>query len=210
MSAADEPGDLAPHGAALPLATVVLAEGHVVAADERARQWAPDGGWESPFLKWFDPADAGAVERALQGGGGPDEAARLAVSGRWVAIHAGPPEEPRIVQLRDAFDELHYRAAVDVVADSTFVIEAGGSNRWRSAKLRSRSGVTDAEAARTPAGERIHPEDLPLVFEAFASTAVDRPNVVVARSRAVDDDDRWETIEITVWNRIEHEVLNGY
>jgi diguanylate cyclase (GGDEF)-like protein/PAS domain S-box-containing protein len=189
---------------------VVLSDGMVIAADERARRWAPEGVWETAFSKWFAPEDGAVVEQALGDHAGPDLAARLAGSGRWVAIHTGVAGEPRIVQLRDAFDELHYRAAVDAVADSTFVIEAGGSNRWRSARLRERSGVSDGEAARSPAGERIHPEDLPLVFEAFASTAVDRPNVVVARSRSVDDDDRWETIEITVWNRIEHEVLNGY
>ncbi len=32
----------------------------------------------------------------------------------------------------------------------------------------------------------------------------------MVRSRAVDDDDRWETIEITVWNRLDDEVLGGY
>ena len=48
------------------------------------------------------------------------------------------------------------------------------------------------------------------MFEAFASTEVERPTVVVVRSRAVDDDDRWETIEITVWNRLDDEVLGGY
>ena len=209
MSTVDEPGDLAPHGVPLPLATLVLSDGVVIAADDRARRWSPDAGWDSPFLKWFVPEDAAEVERALDGADGSDPVARLA-SGRWVAIHVGPPGDPRIVQLRDAFDEQHYRAAVDAVADSTFVIEAGGSNRWRSARLRDRSGVSDAEAARSPAGERVHPEDLPLVFEAFASTSVDHPSVVTARSRAVDDDDRWETIEITVWNRLDDEVLNGY
>ena len=102
------------------------------------------------------------------------------------------------------------RAAVDAVADSTFVIEAGGANRWRSARLRERSGVPDEVAARRPAGERIHPEDLPLVFEAFAAVTAERPSTSSCRSRAVDDDDRWETIEITVWNQIDHEVLEGY
>ena len=209
MSTSEEHRDLAPLGVPLPLATVAIAGGVVVAADERARRWAPDAGWDSAFVKWFAPEHAAAAERALEGGRGPDVVVRLA-SGRWVGIHAGPPGEPQLVQLRDAFDEAHMRAAVDAVADSTFVIGADGSNRWRSARLRDRSGVSDEEAARSPAGERIHPEDLPLVFEAFATTAVDRPNVVVARSRAVDDDDRWETIEITVWSRIDHEVLDGY
>ena len=210
MSTVDGPGDLAPFGVPLPLPTLVLSDGVVIAADDRARRWAPDAGWSCPLVKWFAPEDARVVERALEGVDGSDLVVRLDGSSRWVALHVGPPGDPRIVQLRDAFDEQHYRAAVDAVADSTFVIEPGGANRWRSARLRDRSGVSDAEAARTPAGERIHPEDLPLVFEAFASTEVDRPNVVIARSRSVDDDDRWETIEITVWNRIDHEVLSGY
>jgi diguanylate cyclase (GGDEF)-like protein/PAS domain S-box-containing protein len=209
MSGTEERGDLAPYGAPLPLATVVLSGGVVVAADERARLWAPDAGWDSALVKWFASEDGEAVERALRGASGPDVVVRLA-SGRWVAIHAGPPGDPQIVQLRSAYDEAHVRAAVDAVADSTFVIGADGTNRWRSARLRDRSGITDEQAARSPAGERIHPEDLPLVFEAFASTSGDQPNVVVARSRAVDDDDRWETIEITVWNRVDHDVLDGY
>ena len=210
MSTVEEHGELAPLGAPLPLATLAVTGAEVVAADERARTLAPDSGWQGPLTKWFVREDAPLVERALRGVDGPDPVARLAVSNRWVAIHVGPPGDRRLVQLRDAFDEQHLRAAVDAVADSTFVIEAGGANRWRSARLRDRSGVSDSEAARTPAGERIHPEDLPLVFEAFASSEVERPTVVVARSRAVDDDDRWETIEITVWNRLEDEVLGGY
>ncbi len=210
MTTVDEDEDLAPLGVPLPIATLAIDGEEVIEADARARRWAPDSGWAGPLVKWFLPEDAAAVEAALRGVDGPDPAARLAASDRWVAIHVGPPAERRLVQLRDAFDEQHLRAAVDAVADSTFVIEAGGANRWRSARLRNRSGLSDREAARTPAGERIHPEDLPLVFEAFASTEVERPTVVVVRSRAVDDDDRWETIEITVWNRLDDEVLGGY
>jgi diguanylate cyclase (GGDEF)-like protein/PAS domain S-box-containing protein len=49
-----------------------------------------------------------------------------------------------------------------------------------------------------------------MVFEAFTASTPDRPTVLVCRSRAVDDDERWETIEITVWNRLDHDVLDGY
>jgi len=210
MSTAEGDDDLAPLGVPLPLATLAVAGDEVIAADPRARELAPASGWVGPLADWFVPEDAATVAEALRGVDGPDPVGRLVDTGRWVAIHAGPPGDRRLVQLRSAFDEQHLRAAVDAVADSTFVIEAGGANRWRSARLRERSGLTDAEAARTPAGERVHPEDLPLVFEAFASTEVERPKVVVCRSRAVDDDDRWETIEITVWNRLDDEVLNGY
>lgn len=58
---------------------------------------------------------------------------------------------------------------MDAVADSTFVIDGAGGNRWRSERLRERSGTPDHVAARMPAGERLHPEDMPLVFETFAS-----------------------------------------
>jgi diguanylate cyclase (GGDEF)-like protein/PAS domain S-box-containing protein len=202
--------DLTALGGPLPLPTLVVVEGQVVAADERALRWAGLPPLPGPLLDWFEPADAAAVRRSLDGAEGPDPIARLAATGRWVALHAGPAGTPQVVQLRDAYDEQHVRAAVDAVADSTFVIDAAGANRWRSERLRSRSGVSDRDAVRRPAGERIHPEDLPIVFEAFASSSPDRPTVVVCRSRAVDDDDRWETIEITVWNRLEHEVIGGY
>jgi diguanylate cyclase (GGDEF)-like protein/PAS domain S-box-containing protein len=210
MSGSDGGVDLSALGAPLPLPTLVLVGGEVVAADDLARTWAPDAPVPGALAAWFEDVDAPVVERALEGGEGPDPIARLAGAGRWVALHAGPPGEPQLLQLRDAYDEQHVRAAVDVVADSTFVIDAAGGNRWRSEQLRTRSGVSDRDAARRPAGERVHPEDLPLVFEAFASSTPERPTVLVCRSRAVDDDDRWETIEITVWNRLEHEVLGGY
>ncbi len=210
MSRSEGGTDVSALGAVLPLPALAVAGGEVVAADERARRWAPDAPVPGPLVAWFEEVDASAVERALAGDEGPDPIARLAGSGRWVAVHAGPPGEPQLVQLRDAYDEQHLRAAVDAVADSTFVIDAAGANRWRSARLRTRSGVSDRDAARHPAGERIHPEDLPLVFEAFASSSPQRPTVVVCRSRSVDDDDRWETIEITVWNRLDDEVIGGY
>jgi diguanylate cyclase (GGDEF)-like protein/PAS domain S-box-containing protein len=138
--------------------------------------------------------------------------ARLRESSRWVALHAratGDGDEV-VVTLREADDEQLVRAAVDAVADSTFVIDAAGTNRWRSARLRERSGVPDEVAARRPSGERVHPEDLPLVFEAFAAVQPGQPQTVVGRSRAVDDDDRWETIEITVWDQRDNEVIQGY
>jgi diguanylate cyclase (GGDEF)-like protein/PAS domain S-box-containing protein len=210
VSTGDGAGDLGALGAPLPLPTLAVVDGQVVAADERALRWGGDRPVPGPLLDWFEAVDEAAVRRALAGGEGADPIARLAATGRWVALHAGPPDEPQLLQLRDAYDEQHVRAAVDAVADSTFVIDAAGGNRWRSERLRARSGISDREAMRQPAGERIHPEDLPVVFEAFASSSPDRPTVIQCRSRSVDDDDRWETIEITVWNRLEHDVIQGY
>jgi diguanylate cyclase (GGDEF)-like protein/PAS domain S-box-containing protein len=205
--------DLRLDGRALPLGMVVVVDGAVIAANAAARAWAPPAGAEGRFVDWFHEGDADEVAVALRAERGRVPVARLRDSERWVALHARAAEDAPddvVVALRDATDEQHARAAVDAVADSTFVIDAAGANRWRSASLRERSGVPDEVAARRPAGERIHPEDLPLVFEAFAAVKPDHPLTVVVRSRAVDDDDRWETIEITAWNQINHEVLGGY
>jgi len=204
--------DLSFLGHALPLPTVAVVDGMVVASDAAGRAWAPSAGTEIPFVAWFREEDAEEVRAALAGGRGPVPMARLRDSSRWVALHAratGDGDEVLVI-LREADDEQFVRAAVDAVADSTFVIDAAGANLWRSARLRERSGVSDEVAARRPSGERIHPEDMPLVFEAFAAANPDHPQTVIGRSRAVDDDDRWETIEITVWDQRDHEVIGGY
>jgi diguanylate cyclase (GGDEF)-like protein/PAS domain S-box-containing protein len=208
----DERGELGFLGRALPLPALIVVDGTVVACDTAGRSWGPGAGSEVPLVDWFRDEDADEVRAALTGGRGPVRMARLRESSRWVALHtrATGDRDEVVVILRDADDEQFVRAAVDAVADSTFVIDAAGANRWRSARLRERSGVPDEVAARRPSGERIHPEDLPLVFEAFAATRPGEPQTVVGRSRAVDDDDRWETIEITVWDQRDHEVIKGY
>ena len=197
----------------LPLPAVVVEAGVVVAASPIALALAPRAALHVALADWFEPSEAQVVARTLLGGVSQD-APRLRVrdADAWVAIHAtgGLDSGRQVVLLRNATDEALVRAAVDAVADSTFVIDAAGAGRWRSARLRERSGVPDQVAARTPASERLHPEDLPLVFETFASVTEDAPLTVVARSRAVDDDDRWEWIEMTVWHRLAHEVLRGY
>jgi diguanylate cyclase (GGDEF)-like protein/PAS domain S-box-containing protein len=162
---------------------------------------------------WFEDADAEIVAWAFERRGEHDASvAQLRGTDRWVELHTGadPGDGVEVVLLRDATDERFVRVALDELADSTFVIKADGTNRWRSAKLRRRSNLSDAQAARAPAGERVHPEDLPRVFEVFGSVTPEAPARVVARSRAVDDDERWETIEMVVRNRHEHEVLQGY
>lgn len=210
MSAADGT-ELDLVGLDLPLPVVVVADGVVVGASASARRWGPEEALV-PFADWFRAEDAAVVQAALSQERGRPGVVQLRGSWRWVALHARAPRDEGevVVFLRDATDEAYTRAAVDAVADSTFVVDAGGANRWRSARLRERSGVPDEVAARRPAGERIHPEDLPLVFEAFATVERGRPLTVVARSRAVDDDDRWETIEITVSHQLDHDVIGGY
>jgi diguanylate cyclase (GGDEF)-like protein/PAS domain S-box-containing protein len=197
----------------LPLPAVVVEAGVVAVASPSALALVPTAALHVPLADWFEPSEAQVVARTLIGGASHD-APRLRVrdADAWVAIHAtgGLDSDRQVVLLRDATDEALVRAAVDAVADSTFVLDAAGAGRWRSASLRERSGVPDHVAARTPPGERLHPEDMPVVFETFASVTPDAPRTVVARSRAVDDDDRWEWIEITVWHRLAHEVLRGY
>ena len=197
----------------LPLAAVLVDAGVVVDANDAALALGSSAVVGVPLAKWFDPADEAVVGWAFSRRGPYEVAiAQVRDADRWVELHTvgSPAGAVQVVLLRDATDERFVRAAVDAVADSTFVIKRDGTNRWRSARLRERSGKSDAEVARAPAGERIHPEDLPRVFEVFASVAEEMPSRVVARSRAVDDDERWETIEIVVWNRIAHEVLQGY
>jgi diguanylate cyclase (GGDEF)-like protein/PAS domain S-box-containing protein len=198
---------------ALPLPAVLVERGVVVAANEAARALGPTPAIGTELVTWFDEGEADTVLAALTDGTRREGAVvRLRTKGGWTALHAATSADGagQVVLLRDATDEQFARAAVDAVADSTFVIDGAGGNRWRSAKLRHRSGVPDQVAAVTPAGERLLPEDMPLVFEAFASVTPDAPLSVVTRSRAVDDDDRWERIEMTVWHRIAHEVLGGY
>jgi diguanylate cyclase (GGDEF)-like protein/PAS domain S-box-containing protein len=197
----------------IPLPAVLVEGGTVLDANAAALALGPQAMVGEPLAKWFDAEVEAIVAWAFEPRG-PNEPAVVKVrdAERWVELHTAgvPADHLQVVVLRDATDERFVRAAVDAVADSTFVIRGDGANRWRSARLRERSSQSDDEAARTPAGERIHPEDLPRVFEVFTSVAEDVPSRVIARSRAVDDDDRWETIEIVVWNRLTHDVIQGY
>ena len=197
----------------LPLPAVVVENGLVVVASPAALELTPHAALDVELSDWFEAEDAEAVAAVLLHGYRREPPrARLRGQDVWIALHASgaPAGGEQVVLLRDATDETFVRAAVDAVADSTFVIDGHGRNRWRSARLRERSGVPDQVAARTPAGERLHPEDMPLVFETFAKVTDDAPLSIVTRSRAVDDDDRWEWIEMTVWHRIAHDVLHGY
>ena len=210
MSGAPEPPS-AVDGLDLPAAAVVVADGIVVALNDRAKALVPGAAIGDRWRDWF-AADEGTIATAALAGPAPEVVLTRRDRDRWVAAAPGAadPDGRRLVLLRDATDDQFVRAAVDAVADSTFVIEGSGANRWRSARLRERSGIPDAEAARQLPGERIHPEDLPLVFEAFAAVTPERPLTVQARSRSVDDDDRWETIAIMVWNRLRDRVLSGF
>ncbi len=112
--------------------------------------------------------------------------------------------------IRDLQTERRLAAVIDAVADSTLLLDADGRLLWQS----------DALAARVPGGranlgthpvERLHPEDLPLVLENFAELATRPTGRVsqVVRSRAVDDDDVWQLIELIGAGRPDHPDLGG-
>ncbi len=133
------------------------------------------------------------------------------VSGAPVGLTAAGGSDGRLlVALRDLALERRLGAVIDAVADSTLLLDPDGRLLWQS----------DALAARVPGGmanlgthpvERLHPEDLPMVLEAFADLA-HRPDGRlnrIVRSRAVDHDDIWQLIELVGASRVDHPDLGG-
>ena len=164
-----------------------------------------------------DPADRARLDAVLgqavlaQGGSGPAEVAVRLASGAPVGLRAAGGSDGRIlVALRDLATERRLGAVIDAVADSTLLLDPDGRLLWQS----------DALAARVPGGtanlgthpvERLHPEDLPMVLEAFADLArrpASRLNRIV-RSRAVAHDDIWQLIELVGASRVDHPDLRG-
>jgi diguanylate cyclase (GGDEF)-like protein/PAS domain S-box-containing protein len=199
----------------IPLAAAVLADGVVVAMNDAAGALVPGARLDVPLAEWFDAA---GTDTDTDPDPDPDHEAVVAVTDGaggirgWVELHAGEVDAAghQVVLLRDATDEQFTAHALDGVAGSTFVLDGAGRPRWRSEKLRRRSGLDEAAAAQQNPSERIHPEDLPVVLDTFVDAKPDRPSRAVVRSRSVDDDDRWETIEVVVHQRLDHEVLRGY
>ena len=181
----------------LPSPALVVVDGTVVAANTAAAELLGAGRTGAPLVEWLG-GEVGPIVPV-----GED---------RWAAVLVGEPdaEGRRIVLLRDATDEQFTAHALDGVAGSTFVLDGGGRPRWRSPQLRRRSGLDDREAAQQNPSERIHPEDLPVVLDTFVDARPEKPSRVVVRSRSVDDDDRWETIEVVVHSKLDHEVLKGF
>lgn len=189
---------------AVPVAAAVVVDGIVVAMNEAAVRLVPDARVDRPLADWFDAGpdvDLDAEHQIVEVG-----------DDRWVSLHAGEPDRDgrRIVLLLDVTNQHFTMHSLDAVAGSTFVLDGVGRPRWRSEQLRQRSGLDDREAAQQNPSERIHPEDLPVVLNTFVDASPDKPSRVVVRSRSVDDDDRWETIEVVVHHRLDHEVLRGY
>jgi diguanylate cyclase (GGDEF)-like protein/PAS domain S-box-containing protein len=187
---------------ALPLPAVLLHDGQVVAASASARRLGEACRPGVPFADWLAPGEPAD-------GDGP---AALAGGERFVRWWAAPSADDgsHLVLLHECTDEVMTQAALDAVADSTFVLDHAGRPRWRSERLRRRSGVPDPVAGQANPSERIHPEDLPLVLGTFVDATPEKPSSVVVRSRSVEDDDRWETIDVVVHHRVDEPTLRGY
>lgn len=181
----------------LPVAAAEVVDGVVTAMNAAAAALVARARTGVPLDDWFEEG-AGPVVRV-----GVD---------RWVEVHRGAPvaDGRQVALLLDVTDRHFTMHALDAVAASTFVLDGAGRPRWRSEQLRRRSGLDDQEAAQHNPSERIHPEDLPVVLNTFVDAAPDKSSRVVVRSRAVDDDDRWETIEVVVHHRLADGVLRGY
>lgn len=180
----------------VPVPAAVLVDGTVSAMNVAARQLVDRAQLDVPLEEWFG-GDLGPVVRSAD---------------RWIRIHAGEPDDDgrQVVLLLDVTNDHFSMHALDAVAESTFVLDRAGRPRWRSERLRQRSGLDDREAVQQNPSERIHPEDLPVVLDTFVDATPEKPSRVVVRSRSVDDDDRWETIEIVVHHRLGHDVIDGY
>ncbi len=156
----------------------------------------------------------GAVlDDVLAGARKPTEiivATRAAVR-RVVGMTVSPGADDRVlVGLRDLTNERRLTAVIDAVADSTLVLDRDGRLLWQSEALAARVPGGSANLGTHPV-ERLHPEDLPMVLEAFADLAGQpggRLNRVV-RSRAVDHDDIWQLIELVGASRVDDPELGG-
>ncbi len=116
----------------------------------------------------------------------------------------------RLVALRDLTLERRLSAVIDAVADSTLLLDADGRLLWQSAALAARVPGGAANLGTHPM-ERLHPEDLPLVLEAFSDLSRHpggRLNRIV-RSRSVDNDDLWQLIELVGASRVDDPDLGG-
>ena len=115
-----------------------------------------------------------------------------------------------LVGLRELTNERRLSAVIDAVADSTLVLDGDGRLLWQSEALAARVPGGSANLGTHPV-ERLHPEDLPMVLEAFADLAGQpggRLNRIV-RSRAVDHDDIWQLIELVGASRVDDPDLGG-
>lgn len=194
----------------LPVAALVCVGARVQAANELAAELL---GRPVTELVGVDIAELLPVA-------GPAEGV-VAVGERWLRVEGlrgvgtrgagSEPGRPVVLCLRDVTGERRHAAIVDRVADATFVIDRRGAVRWRSEALVVGSGVGDEEALGSLPLERVHPEDMPGVLEAFARLMSEPGGraALVVRSRSVGDTDVWETQEIMGHNGLDDPDLGG-
>ncbi|MGZ4726096.1 MAG: diguanylate cyclase domain-containing protein [Acidimicrobiales bacterium] len=198
-----------------------MATALLVPAAEDAQDRRPAVAVGRPLADLIAEPDRPALEEALVAGPARRSGDRLPGTRQLSVRLIGPPSRPvtlsivdtedvQLVGIRDLRIERRLAAVIDAVADSTLLLDADGRLLWQS----------DALAARVPGGranlgthpvERLHPEDLPLVLENFAELSRHPTGRVsqVVRSRAVDDDDVWQLIELIGAGRPDHPDLGG-
>jgi len=162
------------------------------------------------------PEHRGALEEvlgaAVLGAESEELMVRLAAPGsRPVGVVARGGADGRIlVGLRDLAAQQRLSAVIDAVADSTLLLDPDGRLLWQSAALAARVPGGAANLGTHPV-ERLHPEDLPMVLEAFSdlNRAPGGRMSRIVRSRAVDNDDLWQIIELVGSSRVDHPDLGG-
>ncbi len=115
-----------------------------------------------------------------------------------------------LVALRDLALERRLTAIIHAVADSTLLVDPDGRSLWHTDDLWPSTAGETVSLGTHPV-ERLHPEDLPLVLEAF-STLSDMPGGRVdrvVRARAVGEEDVWQLIELIGASRVADPDLGG-
>jgi diguanylate cyclase (GGDEF)-like protein/PAS domain S-box-containing protein len=211
----------------LPAAVVVLRGATVVAATVTAAALldvAVDDLVGSDLADRFELADRPSLEARLRSEptidlsapadpdpAAPEVEARTEAPGHRpiaLAVHHGI--EQTVVVLRDVSLERRLSAIIHAVADSTLLVDADGQWIWQTDDVDI--GPTGrGSGLRSHPVERLHPEDMPLVLEAF-STLSDLPEGRidrVVRARAVADEEIWQLIELIGASRVTDPDLGG-
>jgi diguanylate cyclase (GGDEF)-like protein/PAS domain S-box-containing protein len=184
-----------------PLAEIELGVGAVVVLGRR-------------LIDLVAPDDRRRVEKALAvepGSNAVGVEVRLIAGGqqRRLGLTVRVGERGAVIGIRDLTEVRRLASIIDAVADSTLLLGRDGLVGWQSDRLAGRvASRPDAEQLVGVPGrepglgwsplERIHPEDLPIVLDSFAES-VANPGLhtrFIVRSRDVEDDTRWQHIEI--------------
>jgi PAS domain S-box-containing protein len=180
-------------------------------------------------LDFVHPDDLGdataALGRSVAAGAGPLPRKVLRVrhgdgTWRWIELSSyGMLQDPLVqgfvVTVREITDRLdaeaRFRAMLARSSDIISVLDAEANVRWSSA-ARTRllgypSGETEPEIAYA---DLVHPDDLPLVREAFLEVfagARDADKPIVARVRAADG--AWHSLEMMATNLLDDPNVQG-